>query len=56
MATPSFTFVKGSTFSANCTYVPEAGWQLYQSDNDSWHNGWSGYDKDATGATVAISN
>lgn len=26
MATPSFTFIKGSTFSANCTYVPEPGW------------------------------
>jgi membrane-bound metal-dependent hydrolase YbcI (DUF457 family) len=26
MASPTFTFIKGSTFSANCTYTPDAGW------------------------------
>lgn len=35
---------------------PWSGWPLYQSNNDSWHDAWTGYDKTATGATIVITN
>jgi hypothetical protein len=35
---------------------PWAGWPLYQTENNAWHDGWTGYDKNATGATITITN
>lgn len=35
---------------------PWASWPVNQSDNDSWHDSWSGYDKNASGASVVVTN